>query len=87
MVEDLKEECEKAGAIVDVRVPRPDPGVAAEAVIGRGCYGKVYVLMDETAAARRLRDVVNGRVYDGRELVVFYVQPAHFYMLPIPAGR
>ena len=41
MIEDLTEECEKCGTIVDIRVPKPDPGVSVEAVFGTGCYGKV----------------------------------------------
>jgi hypothetical protein len=87
MIEDLKDECEKCGKIVDMRVPRPDVGVDASAVLGKGCYGKVYVLMDMPESARRLRDVIDGRVYDGRPLRVAYIQPAHFYMLPITVAR
>ena len=84
MMEDLREECEKCGAIVDIRIPKPDAGVAAAAVAGTGCYGKVFVLMDDAAAARRLRDMVHGRVYDGRTLEVSYVHEGHFYQLPLP---
>lgn len=87
MVEDLTEECNKCGKIVDVRVPRPDVGIDAAAVVGTGCYGKVYVLMDSNEGARQLREMVGGRVYDGRTLRVSSILTAHFYMLPITVVR
>lgn len=87
MIEDLTEECEKCGTIVDVRIPRPDAGDDAAAAVGRGCYGKVYVLMEDESSATRLRDVVHGRAYDGRTLSAGYVLPGHFYQLPMVVGR
>ena len=87
MIEDLTEESEKCGTIVDVRVPRPEPGTDAAAAVARGgCYGKVYVLMEDESSAARLRDVVHGRAYDGRTLAAGYVQPGHFYQLPMVVG-
>jgi hypothetical protein len=48
---------------------------------------QVYVLMDTRDGARRLRETVHRRVYDGRELEATHIQPAHFYMLPMPITR
>jgi hypothetical protein len=87
MVEDLTEECKRHGIIVDIRVPRPDAGIAAEAVLGKGCYGKVYVLMDDAEGAVRLKEAVDGRLYDGRTLSASFVQQNHFYQLPIALPR
>jgi splicing factor U2AF subunit len=87
MLEDLTEECKKHGNIVDIRVPRPDAGIAAEAVLGKGCYGKVYVLMEDAESAVRLKEAVDGRMYDGRNLSALFIQQNHFYQLPISVGR
>jgi hypothetical protein len=48
---------------------------------------QVYIMMDSIAAARTLKEMVHRRAYDGRELQAFYVQQAHFYMLPIPTAN
>lgn len=77
LIEDLQEECGKHGTVVDTRIPRPPDGS-----VGQGCFGKVYVLMDSAESASGIQKTFNGRMYDGRSLVVQYIQPAHFYMLP-----
>lgn len=80
LIEDLQEECGKHGHVVDTRIPQPSSGIP----VGQGCYGKVYVLMDSAEGALAIQKTFNGRMYDGRSLNVSYIQPAHFYMLPIP---
>jgi hypothetical protein len=85
LIEDLHEECSKHGTVVDTRIPCPDKNTGdLETVIGNGCYGKVYCLMDSTESAVNIQRTFNGRIYDGRTLQVSYIQPAHFYMLPVP---
>lgn len=77
LIEDLQEECGKHGVVVDTRIPR-----APDGTVGQGCFGKVYVLMNSAESASGIQKTFNGRMYDGRSLVVTYIQPAHFYMLP-----
>lgn len=85
LVEDLHEECGKHGTVVDTRVPCPDRSTTdLEGIIGTGCYGKVYCLMDTIDSAVNIQQTFNGRIYDGRTLQVSFIQPAHFYMLPVP---
>lgn len=41
MIEDLRDECTKFGAVVAVTVPRPPDAANAAAVFGTGNFGKV----------------------------------------------
>lgn len=70
---DTKEECEKFGTVVSVKIPRPDP-VGAE-VVG---LGKVFVLFDNKESAAKTRDALHGRLFDNRTVDCAYMQEGKF---------
>lgn len=68
IVEDIKEECGKHGAVESVSIPRPgNPGV-----------GKAFVKFTTIAAASKSMDALSGRTFDGRKVVVKYMPEADF---------
>jgi len=70
---DVKEECEKYGKVLEVRIPRPkknDKGKidnrASEGVRG---LGKVYVMFEEVGATMKAMKAVAGRQFAGRTVI------------------
>jgi len=70
---DTKEECEKFGTVVAVKIPRPSAD--STAVIG---LGKVFVLFDKNESATKTRDALHGRLFDNRTVEATYMDEAKF---------
>ncbi|ESQ53425.1 hypothetical protein EUTSA_v10024786mg [Eutrema salsugineum] len=68
IMDDMKQEGEKFGALTNVVIPRPSPN--GEPVPG---LGKVFLKYADTESASRARNGMNGRKFGGNEVVaVFY---------------
>jgi len=70
---DTKEECEKFGTVVSVKIPKPDPSGAP--VVG---LGKVFVLFDNKESAAKTRDALHGRLFDNRTVDCAYMPEGKF---------
>jgi len=70
---DTKEECEKFGVVVSVKIPRPSgDGTAVPGL------GKVFVLFNSKEAAASTRDALHGRLFDNRTVEVTYMDEGKF---------
>ena len=65
--EDVKEECEKYGAVLGMKVPRPTGGSRQSAGVG-----KIYVKFDTPDAARKALAALAGRKFADRTVVTTY---------------
>ena len=71
--EDLREECAKCG-IIDAMVVPPPPREAIDA----GDPGRAYVSFQAECSARAAKDMLNGRVFDGRVVAASLASDAEF---------
>ena len=65
--EDVKEECEKYGAVLEMKVPRPSGGSRQSAGVG-----KIYVKYDNPDSARKALAALAGRKFADRTVVTTY---------------
>ena len=65
--EDVKEECEKYGRVVDMKVPRPAGGSRQSAGVG-----KIFVRFDSAESAGRALRALAGRKFADRTVVTTY---------------
>ena len=70
---DTKEECEKFGVVVGVKIPRPSADGSPVAGLG-----KVFVLFKEIASAIAARDALHGRMFDNRTVQGSYMDDSKF---------
>ena len=71
--EDVREECAKCGIIDDMVVPHPPRDAVVENQPGR-CYVKFQAAF----SARAAREMLNGRVFDGRTVAASLASDAEF---------
>jgi len=71
--EDVREECAKCGIIDDMVVPPPPHEAVSEDHPGR-----VYVKFQAEFAARAAREMLNGRVFDGRTVAASLASDVEF---------
>lgn len=67
IVEDVKEECEKYGSVLDVKIPRPSMGSRQSAGVG-----KIYVKFVDAETARKALQNLAGRKFADRTVVTTY---------------
>ena len=67
ILEDVKEECEKYGQVLDIKVPRPTMGSRQSAGVG-----KIFVKFDGLEAARKALQSLAGRKFADRTVVTTY---------------
>ena len=67
IVEDVKEECEKYGAVLDVKIPRPSMGSRQSAGVG-----KIFIKYDSVESARKALASLAGRKFADRTVVTTY---------------
>ncbi|KAF2146835.1 uncharacterized protein K452DRAFT_241974 [Aplosporella prunicola CBS 121167] len=72
IVEDVREECQKFGQVLDLKIPRPsgsrtNPGV-----------GKIYVKYDTPESAQKALRALAGRKFDDRTVVVTFFGEEYF---------
>jgi len=65
--EDIREECEKFGEVVDINIPRPTGGSRQSAGLG-----KIYVCFDAPESATKALRALAGRKFADRTVVCTY---------------
>lgn len=65
--EDIQEECQKYGQIVEMKIPRPSGGSRQSAGVG-----KIFLKYDTPATAKKALDALAGRQFANRTVVVTY---------------
>ena len=66
IIEDVKEECEKYGPVLDLKIPRPSGGRQNPGV------GKIFVKYEQPESARRAQAALAGRKFADRTVVVTF---------------
>ena len=67
IVEDVQEECQKYGQIVEMKIPRPSGGSRQSSGVG-----KIFLKYDTPASAKKALDALAGRQFANRTVVVTY---------------
>ena len=65
--EDVKEECEKYGPVIEMKVPRPSGGSRQSNGVG-----KIYIKYDGPDSARKALQALAGRKFADRTVVTTY---------------
>lgn len=76
IVQDIHSECQKAGQVYEIRVPRPGRPEAAPYV------GRAFVRFADVGAARAACAVLNGRQFDGNIVRATFVTAQAYGMVP-----
>lgn len=70
---DTKEECEKFGTVVTIKIPRPsEDGSAVPGV------GKIFVLFDSSVSSMRAKEALHGRLFDTRTVEGTFLEESKF---------
>jgi len=69
ILEDIREECNKYGAVKSIEIPRPIEGVDVPGV------GKVFVEFQTVADCQRAQQALTGRKFASRVVVTSYFEP------------
>lgn len=70
--EDIREECQKYGTILDMKIPRPVGGSRQSAGVG-----KIYVKFETTESAKKALQSLAGRKFADRTVVTtFFDEPS-----------
>lgn len=67
ILEDVREECQKYGSVIDVKIPRPSGGSRQSNGVG-----KIYVKYDVPASAQKALQALAGRKFADRTVVVTF---------------
>ena len=73
ILEDIREECGKFGAVRSIEIPRPVPGVEVP-----GC-GKVFVEFAAIADCQKAQHALTGRKFSNRVVVTSYFEPDKYH--------
>ncbi|KAJ1925784.1 hypothetical protein IWQ60_004347 [Tieghemiomyces parasiticus] len=72
ILEDVKEECGRFGTVVNVRIPRPEPGRQVPGI------GKIFVEFASLSQATDALRALAGRKFAQRTVLTSYITPADF---------
>ena len=67
ILEDVREECEKYGGVLEIKIPRPSGGSRQSPGVG-----KIYVKFDNNEAATKALRALAGRKFSDRTVVTSY---------------
>ena len=67
ILEDVREECEKYGKILDMKIPRPSGGSRQSAGVG-----KIYIKYGTAESAKKALQALAGRKFADRTVVTTY---------------
>ncbi|TRY71873.1 hypothetical protein TCAL_03393 [Tigriopus californicus] len=73
ILEDIREECSKLGAVRSIEIPRPVPGVEVP-----GC-GKVFVEFASISECQKAQHALTGRKFSNRVVVTSYFEPDKYH--------
>lgn len=65
--DDVREECQKYGQVLDLKIPRPSGGSRQSAGVG-----KIYVKFDSVESATKALKALAGRKFSDRTVVTTY---------------
>jgi splicing factor U2AF subunit len=71
--QDVKEECEKYGRVLELKIPRPSGGSRQSAGVG-----KIFVKFDTPEAAGKALRALAGRKFADRTVVTTYFSEENF---------
>ena len=71
--EDVREECEKYGKVLDMKIPRPSGGSRQSAGVG-----KIYVKFETPESAGKALRALAGRKFADRTVVTTYFSEENF---------
>lgn len=71
--EDIKEECDKYGRVLDMKIPRPSGGSRQSNGVG-----KIYIKYDTPESARKALQALAGRKFQDRTVVTTYFSEVLF---------
>jgi splicing factor U2AF subunit len=71
--EDVKEECEKYGKVLEMKIPRPSGGSRQSTGVG-----KIFVKFDTSESAGKALRALAGRKFADRTVVVTYFSEENF---------
>ncbi|KAL6544790.1 hypothetical protein OROMI_023652 [Orobanche minor] len=74
ILEDMKEECQKFGELIDVVIPRPIPNAAHSEGIG-----KVFLEYSDTAGCTKAKSALRGRKFGGNTVAALYYPEDKYY--------
>ncbi|KAL3615055.1 hypothetical protein CASFOL_040716 [Castilleja foliolosa] len=74
ILEDMKEECQKFGELIDVVIPRPNPSAAHSEAIG-----KVFLEYSDTDGCTKAKTGLRGRKFGGNSVVALYYPEDKYY--------
>ncbi|KAK4386624.1 Splicing factor U2af large subunit A [Sesamum angolense] len=74
ILEDMREECQKFGELIDVVIPRPSPN----ATQGEG-IGKVFLEYADSAGCTKAKSALSGRKFGGNAVTPFYYPEDKYY--------
>ena len=75
--DDIREECEKYGKLIDMKVPRPTGGKTTNAGVG-----KIYVRFENhSVAAMALRGLAGRKFADRTVVVSYFLEVRQYYSI------
>lgn len=73
IVEDVKEECEKYGPVLEIKIPRPSGGSRQSAGVG-----KIFIKYENADSAKKALQALAGRKFDARTVVTTYFSEVRY---------
>ena len=73
IVEDIREECTKYGAVKSIEIPRPVPGVDVPGL------GKVFIEFSAIPECQKAQHALTGRKFSNRVVVTSYFDPDKYH--------
>ncbi|XP_057794927.1 splicing factor U2af large subunit A-like isoform X2 [Salvia miltiorrhiza] len=74
ILEDMREECQKFGELIDVVIPRPVPDSAPSNGVG-----KVFLEYSDTAGCVKAKSALSGRKFGGNSVTALYYPEDKYY--------
>ncbi|KAL7142718.1 hypothetical protein ABFS83_08G142600 [Erythranthe nasuta] len=74
ILEDMREECQKFGELIDIVIPRPIPDVAHT-----GGIGKVFLEYSDASGCTKAKSSLSGRKFGGNTVMALYYPEDKYY--------
>ncbi|EYU43415.1 hypothetical protein MIMGU_mgv1a022682mg, partial [Erythranthe guttata] len=74
ILEDMREECQKFGELIDIVIPRPIPNVAHT-----GGIGKVFLEYSDASGCTKAKSSLSGRKFGGNTVMALYYPEDKYY--------
>lgn len=77
--EDIQEECEKYGSVIEMKIPRPSGGSRQSNGVG-----KIFIKYEDSNGARKALQALAGRKFQDRTVVTTYFSEVRLFFLSVP---